>query len=122
VLIGPLMPGINDSPEQVGEVLRLASEAGADYVAGIPLHLRRGVREVFMSWLADSRPEQVARYEELYRRSAYLRPSEVVRLERMVGSGGPRRLERSARETQPSPDPRAKADAPREEVPAPRLF
>ena len=29
ILIAPLMPGINDSPEQVGEILRLAEEAGA---------------------------------------------------------------------------------------------
>ena len=32
VLIAPLMPGINDSPEQVEPILELASEAGAAYV------------------------------------------------------------------------------------------
>jgi DNA repair photolyase len=76
VLVAPLMPGINDSPEQVREVVRLATEAGADYITGIALHLRRGVREVYMEWLAEQRPELVPRYEELYRRRAYLSAAE----------------------------------------------
>ena len=29
MLVAPLMPGINDSPEQVSEILELATEAGA---------------------------------------------------------------------------------------------
>jgi DNA repair photolyase len=80
VLIAPLMPGINDSPEQVREIVRLASAAGADYITGIALHLRRGVREVYMEWLAEYRPELVAHYEELYRRGAYIAPEERQRL------------------------------------------
>lgn len=84
VLIAPLMPGINDSPEQVREVVRLATEAGADYITGIALHLRPGVREVFMEWLADRRPELVSRYEELYRRGAYMPREERVRLARVI--------------------------------------
>src|SRR3954447_11495337 len=51
ILIAPLMPGINDSPEQVEQILELAAENGATGVTGIALHLRRGVREVFMDWL-----------------------------------------------------------------------
>jgi DNA repair photolyase len=84
VLVAPLMPGINDSPEQVREVVRLATEAGASYIIGIALHLRRGVREVFMEWLAEHRPELVPRYEELYRRRAYLPVEERRRLTRLV--------------------------------------
>ncbi len=84
VLIAPLMPGINDSPEQVAEVVRLASEAGAGYIGGIALHLRRGVREVFMAWLAEHRPDLVERYEQLYRRSAYAPPAERARLARLI--------------------------------------
>jgi DNA repair photolyase len=84
VLVAPLMPGINDSPEQVGELLRLAREAGASYVGGIALHLRPGVREVFMEWLAESRPDLVDRYRELYRRGAYAAPEERRRLAAMI--------------------------------------
>jgi DNA repair photolyase len=80
VLVAPLMPGLNDSPEQVREVVRLVTEAGAGYITGIGLHLRRGVREVFMEWLAEQRPELVPEYEALYRRGAYMPVSERRRL------------------------------------------
>ena len=84
VLIAPLMPGINDSPEQVREIVRLATEAGADYITGIALHLRRGVREVFMEWLAEHRPELVAQYEQLYSRGAYMAADERRRLAQLL--------------------------------------
>ena len=84
VLVAPLMPGINDSPKQVAEVVRLATEAGASYITGIALHLRKGVREVFMHWLAENRPELTDLYEDLYRRGAYAPPAERRRLARLI--------------------------------------
>ena len=84
VLIAPLMPGINDSPAQVREVVRLATEAGAGYISGIALHLRRGVREVFMEWLSEQRPELVPRYESLYRRRSYLPVAERRELTKLL--------------------------------------
>src|ERR671920_1178449 len=48
ILIAPLMPGINDAPEQVAKIVELAAENGATGVSGIALHLRGEVREVFM--------------------------------------------------------------------------
>jgi DNA repair photolyase len=84
VLVAPLMPGINDSPEQVAEVVRLASEAGAAYISGIALHLRRGVREVFMEWLEEHRPELLDHYRELYTRGAYMPAAERRRLTGLV--------------------------------------
>jgi len=84
VLVAPLMPGINDAPDQVAEVVRLAAEAGAAYISGIALHLRRGVREVFMEWLAEARPDLVARYEELYRRRAYMPAQERRRVAKLI--------------------------------------
>jgi DNA repair photolyase len=80
ILVAPLMPGINDSPAQVEEILQLADEAGAAYVTGIPLHLRGEVRKVFFDWLRDSRPELMPRYERLYRRGAYAPEEERRRL------------------------------------------
>ncbi len=71
VLIAPLMPGINDDPGQVEEIVRLAGEAGASFVNGVTLHLRPGVKEVFMSWLSVARPDLVPRYERIYARGAY---------------------------------------------------
>ena len=66
VLIAPLMPGINDAPEQVERILELATEAGATSVGGIALHLRGEVRGIFFDWLRTHRPDLVPRYERLY--------------------------------------------------------
>jgi DNA repair photolyase len=103
VLIAPLMPGINDSPEQVREIVRLATEAGADYITGIALHLRRGVREVFMEWLAEYRPELVEQYERLYRRGAYMAPEERRRLAQMLQGPSQTARERARRVWRPDP-------------------
>src|SRR5205823_1192086 len=43
VLVAPLMPGINDAPEQVEPLLEAAERAGARNVAGVALHLRGSV-------------------------------------------------------------------------------
>ncbi len=84
VLVAPLMPGINDSPQQVEEIVSLAEEAGATFVNGIALHLRPGVKEVFMSWLSAARPDLVPRYEELYADRAYAPNAEQRRIAGLV--------------------------------------
>ncbi len=109
VLVAPLMPGINDAPEQVAPILELAAEAGAAYVSPIALHLRGDVRRIFFEWLRANRPELVARYKELYRRGAYAPQEERRRLARLV-SGPARdpgdRMRQSNRE-RPVPAPTA---------------
>ncbi len=94
ILVAPLMPGINDSPEQVQEILDLADEAGAAYVSGIALHLRGEVRKVFMDWLRERRPDLVPRYSDLYRRGAYAPAHERRRLARLVSGPDPSPYER----------------------------
>jgi DNA repair photolyase len=89
VLVAPLMPGINDAPEQVAPILELAAEAGAAYVTPIALHLRGDVRQIFFEWLRANRPDLVPRYKGLYRRGAYAPPEERRRLARLVGRPGP---------------------------------
>jgi DNA repair photolyase len=84
VLVAPLMPGINDAPEQVAPILEMASEAGADYVTGIALHLRGEVRGLFFEWLAENRPDLLPLYKRLYQRGAYAPPDERRRLEQLV--------------------------------------
>jgi DNA repair photolyase len=78
------MPGINDSPRQVEELLDRATAAGATSIGGIALHLRGEVRQVFMDWLRAQRPDLVARYEQLYRRGAYAPREERERLSKLV--------------------------------------
>ncbi|HXQ00780.1 MAG TPA: radical SAM protein [Solirubrobacteraceae bacterium] len=100
VLIAPLMPGINDAPHQLEPLLQGAIDAGARSIGGVALHLRDGVKEVFMEWLRTQRPELVERYEELYRSGAYAPGEERKRLAGLVrgrnaGNGfrrGPRPL------------------------------
>jgi DNA repair photolyase len=89
VLVAPLMPGINDSPRQVEKLLEAARAAGATSIGGIGLHLRGEVRQVFMEWLKEDRPELVERYRKLYARGAYAPAEERRRLARLVrGEGG----------------------------------
>jgi DNA repair photolyase len=84
VLVAPLMPGINDSPELVDEIVSIAEEAGATFVNGIALHLRPGVKEVFMSWLSAARPDLVPRYDDLYEGRAYAPNAERKRIGSLV--------------------------------------
>ena len=69
VMLAPIMPGINDQPEQLAELVDRIAAAGATHITPIVLHLRPGVREVFWPWLTQNHPELVARYSTLYRRS-----------------------------------------------------
>ena len=66
ILIAPVMPGINDRPDQIEPILAAADEAGADFVTPIALNLRRETRDVFFEWLEAERPELVERYQELF--------------------------------------------------------
>jgi DNA repair photolyase len=112
VLVAPLMPGINDSPEQVNEILELCGEAGATSVAGVALHLRGEVREIFFDWLRQYRPDLLPRYEELYARGGTMETSERQRLGALVRHGRRARPPRPVRErraggggAQPTPTP-----------------
>jgi DNA repair photolyase len=113
VLVAPLMPGINDDPRQVEKILELAGEAGATGIGGIALHLRGEVRGVFMDWLSSYRPDLVARYTELYRRSAYATTAERARLGAMVRRPG---VEPAMRMRDPVARPAAGAVPARQEV------
>jgi DNA repair photolyase len=104
VLVAPLMPGVNDAPEQVERILELATEAGAVDIGGVALHLRGEVRELWFDWLRSNRPDLVPRYEALYRRGAYAPSEERERLARLARpkGAGPRR---SLRGTDPGGPP-----------------
>jgi DNA repair photolyase len=86
ILIAPLMPGINDSREQVEKIVALATEAGAVHIGGITLWLRGSVKDVFFEWLREYRPDLVERYERLYARGAYLPADERRTIEAAAGA------------------------------------
>jgi len=116
VLVAPLMPGINDAPEQVEKILELAAEAGAVSIGGIALHLRGEVREIFFEWLRAHRPDLVPRYEQLYRRGAYMAPAERERLQDLAappgGRSAPRRYMRDRDLGAANPDRKPEQPAP----------
>ncbi len=88
VLIAPLMPGINDDPEQVRPIVERAKKAGATFLGTAALHLRDEVKDVFFSWLQAKRPDLLPRYEALYRDRAYLRPEQRKQATRAVKGWG----------------------------------
>jgi DNA repair photolyase len=71
VMIAPILPGINDRPEQLRVVVEAAIDAGATHVSPILLHLRPVVREHYMGWLAENYPDLVHRYQTMYARGSY---------------------------------------------------
>ena len=87
ILIAPLMPGINDSPGQVEEIVALATEAGAVHIGGQTLFLRGSVKDIFFEWLREHRPDLLERYERLYAKGAYIPADERRTIE--VAAGAP---------------------------------
>ena len=113
VLIAPLMPGINDSPAQVEQILELAAEAGATGAAGICLHLRGEVKRIYLDWLRSYRPDLLPRYEELYGRGAYAPKAERERLARLARhTAKPEPWARASRSSGASPRPDSRPEPP----------
>ncbi len=104
VLIAPLIPGVNDDPRQVEELLELCAEAGATDVGGIALHLRGEVKELWFQWLRDNRPDLLPRYRRLYRNGAYATKEERERLAKLTRRRGQRKMPRIE---EPAPRPPA---------------
>ena len=118
MLIAPLMPGINDAPEQVEPLLEAAAEAGATGIGGIALHLRGEVKALFFDWLRAYRPDLVELYEQLYARGAYAPQEERKRLSALLRSAGippPSRFGAArADPAEPAPAP-SRSDPPHEQ-------
>jgi DNA repair photolyase len=84
VMIAPVLPGITDSHAQLREVVEAAIDAGATHVSPILLHLRPGIKEVYMRWLKENYPDLVRRYDKMYARSAYATSTDKSALARQV--------------------------------------
>jgi DNA repair photolyase len=78
VAVAPVLPGLSDRPDQLAAVVRAARAAGARTIWASLLNLRPGTREHFLEALARDWPEELERYERLYRGRAYL-PDGVTR-------------------------------------------
>jgi len=71
VFLMPILPYLTDTRAHLDAALDRVAESGASAVLHTALHLRPGVKEWFMLWLAENHPELVDRYEVMYRGSAY---------------------------------------------------
>src|SRR4051794_6646369 len=89
VLGAPLMPGVNDQPEQGEKIVQACAEAGATHIGGICLHLRGEVRDIWFEWLEAYRPDLLPRYEQLYARGAYAPKRERERIQDLVRGARP---------------------------------
>ncbi|HEX2074895.1 MAG TPA: intein-containing Rv2578c family radical SAM protein [Geodermatophilus sp.] len=72
VFLAPVLPGLTDRLADLDAALAAIAAAGATGVTVLPLHLRPGAREWFSAWLAREHPQLVPRYQQLYRRGAYV--------------------------------------------------
>jgi DNA repair photolyase len=120
VLIAPLMPGINDDPDQVRPIVERAKEAGATFLGTAALHLRGEVKDVFFAWLQEKRPDLLPKYEALYQHRAYMRPEQRKHATRAVQGWGRGRANRPTSSGPARPPPAS--PAPQQVVVQPSLF
>lgn len=66
IFLMPVLPYITDAPDDLDLLLRLAREAGAQFVAAQVLLLRDCSRKRFLPFLAEQFPELRPHYERLY--------------------------------------------------------
>jgi DNA repair photolyase len=84
VLIAPVLPELSDSPEQLEDVVRACVDAGARSISTVLLHLRPGVKDVFLSRLAETHPHLVAGYRRRYRDRPYAARADQQAVDVMV--------------------------------------
>jgi DNA repair photolyase len=70
-LMMPVLPGMSDSPQQLRETVAAIDGAGGRLLGIGALHLRPGVREHFLAWLAEADPALHADYLRRYATSDY---------------------------------------------------
>ncbi|GIW06162.1 MAG: radical SAM protein [Dehalococcoidia bacterium] len=66
VLLAPIVPGLTTRDDRLAAVMRAAKAHGARFVSGHVLHLRPGVREHFLAYLAREHPGLIPVYRKLY--------------------------------------------------------
>jgi DNA repair photolyase len=84
VLIAPVLPDLSDSREQIEAVVRACLDAGARSISTALLHLRPGVKAVFLDRLTETHPHLVAAYRRRYRDRAYAPRADQQALDSLV--------------------------------------
>ena len=91
-LMAPILPGLSDRPEQLREVVRAIEGAGGRLLGLGPLHLRPGVREHFLGWLADADPALHADYQRRYAGTDHAPERYLAELYRRLGRRRPGKI------------------------------
>jgi DNA repair photolyase len=86
VIIAPVMPEINDSPEQLGALVKAVKDAGGHYVFANALFLKPCSEAVFMPWLEKEFPNLARRYHERYEKRAFLPDAYRKRLSSLMAA------------------------------------
>jgi DNA repair photolyase len=84
VLIAPVLPGMSDDEASLRAIARACAAAGAARVMPIVLHLRPGVREHYLGWLEEHRPELVEEHLRRFAGRAYQSRTESARVSETV--------------------------------------
>jgi DNA repair photolyase len=71
VLMAPILPGLTDGDASIDATVAAIAASGAVSATPLPLHLRPGAREWYLTWLGRTRPDLVPRYRELFRGGSY---------------------------------------------------
>jgi DNA repair photolyase len=90
-LMAPILPGLSDRAEQLREVVAEIDAAGGRLLGIGALHLRSGVREHFLQWLAGVDPVLHADYLRRYAESDYAPERYLARLYERAGVSRPGR-------------------------------
>jgi DNA repair photolyase len=120
VLMAPILPGLTDAEESIDATVAAIAAAGAVSATPIPLHLRPGSREWYLTWLGRTRPDLVPQYRELFRGGSYSpaayqrevtgRVREAARRHRVGGAQTPRG--RRIKPTPMAPEPKHPPEPP----------
>jgi len=84
VSCSPVVPGITDSPRDLESLIRVAAEAGADYVFANPLFLKPCSAAVFIPFLEKNFPHLAENYRQRYQDRAFPPPAYSKRLSLLV--------------------------------------
>ncbi|HMG44836.1 MAG TPA: radical SAM protein [Acidimicrobiales bacterium] len=112
VLMAPVLPELSDAPDQLEAVVKACLGAGARSVSTVLLHLRPGVKDVFLRHLATTHPALVDTYRRRYRDRAYAPRADQQALDTLVndlvhrhGGTPPSRPRRPDPQPNPPPPP-----------------
>lgn len=83
VYLAPVVPGLTDNPAALAAIALAARDHGAAWLWASPLRLAPLVKEHFIAWLGQTRPELLARYARGFR-GADTSPAYQAWLDRQV--------------------------------------